>query len=61
MLAGEAPAAESTVELDGGKVPVAAVRVEVVTPETVKPLLVDTGFLDAGEIPACAGRLAVRR
>jgi D-xylose transport system substrate-binding protein len=61
LIKGEPAAATASVELAGGKVPVAAVRVEVVTPETVKPLLVDTGFLAADELPACAGRLAVRR
>ncbi|MBA3817957.1 MAG: substrate-binding domain-containing protein [Deltaproteobacteria bacterium] len=48
----------ATIELGGMDVPVAAVRVEVVTPDTVKPLLVDSGFLTAGELPACAHRLA---
>ncbi|MDQ3368213.1 MAG: substrate-binding domain-containing protein [Myxococcota bacterium] len=48
----------ATIELGGKDVPVAAVRVEVVTPETVKSLLVDSGFLTAGELPACANRLA---
>ena len=44
--------------MGGREVPIAAVRVEVVTPDTVKPLLVDTGFLAASELPACAGKLA---
>ncbi len=55
---GESPMAGSSMVLAGKSVPVAAVRVEVVTPDTVKPLLVDTGFLSADEIPACKSRLA---
>ena len=62
MLSGDAPRSGSgTVSLGGHDVPMAAVRVEVVTPETVKPLLVDSGFITASEIPACAGQLAARR
>jgi D-xylose transport system substrate-binding protein len=52
---------KGTIELGGGPVPVAAVRVALVTPETVKAAIVDSGFLDAGDLPACAGRLAVAR
>lgn len=55
---GETPMAGSSIALGGGSVPVAAVRVEVITPDTVKPLLVDSGFLTADEIPACKSRLA---
>ena len=40
------------------RVPVAAVRVEVITPATIKPLLVDSGFMSADELPACKARLA---
>jgi D-xylose transport system substrate-binding protein len=59
LVDGQAPKRGSaTVALDGGDVPVAAVRVEVVTPENVKSLLVDTGFLTAGQLPACANKLA---
>ena len=58
LLDGEAPKADATIALGGARVPVAAVRVEVVTPETIKPLLVDSGFLTADELPACKGRLA---
>jgi len=47
------PASSSTRTPDG--VPFAAVRVEVVTPATVKSLLLDTGFLTAQELPACGG------
>ena len=41
--------------------PVELVRVSVVTPDTVKPLLVDSGFLSVDELPACKTKLAVRR
>ncbi len=58
LVDGETPKAPATIALAGKQVPVAAVRVEVVTPENVKPLLVDTGFLKADELPACKGRLA---
>jgi len=61
LIAGRAPATSSTVELAGARVPVAAVRVEVVTADTVKPLLVDSGFLAADELPACHDRLAAVR
>jgi D-xylose transport system substrate-binding protein len=59
LLAGKPPKAPPTIALAGKQVPVAAVRVELVTPENVKPLLVDTGFLKADDLPACKGRLAV--
>jgi D-xylose transport system permease protein len=49
------PATGATVELAGAKIPVAAVRVEVVRPETVRSLLIDSGFLTAAEVPACGG------
>lgn len=58
LVKGETPAAGATVALDGGQVPVAAVRVEVVRKDDVKKLLVDTGFLTVGELPGCADRLA---
>jgi ABC-type xylose transport system substrate-binding protein len=58
LIKGEPPAVGATVALGGGKVPVAAVRVEVVRKDDVKKLLVDTGFLTAGELPGCADRLA---
>jgi D-xylose transport system substrate-binding protein len=61
LLDGSAPKAPATIALAGKPVPVAAVRVEVVRPETVKPLLVDSGFLAASEIPACASKLAQAR
>ena len=57
---GGAPMAGSSIALAGKSVPVAAVRVEVVTPETVKPLIVDSGFLSASDLPACKSRLAAR-
>jgi len=59
LIAGNAPPASTTLELGGGPVPVAAVRVALVTPETVKPLLVDSGFLSPDDIPGCAGKLAL--
>lgn len=58
LLDGGTPAGSSSIALAGKSVPVAAVRVEVVTPDTVKSLLVDTGFLSADELPACKNRLA---
>lgn len=61
LLDGSQPKAPATIALAGKPVPVAAVRVEVVTPDNVKPLLVDTGFLAASEIPACAKKLAQAR
>ena len=61
LLDGEIPAAGSSIALAGKSVPVAAVRVEVVTADNVKPLLVDTGFLTADELPACKNRLAAVR
>jgi D-xylose transport system substrate-binding protein len=60
LVKGETPAAGATLALDGGQVPVAAVRVEVVRKNDVKKLLVDTGFLTAQELPACAGKLAAK-
>jgi D-xylose transport system substrate-binding protein len=60
LLDGKPTTAPSTIVLGGKQVPNAAVRVEVITPETVKPLLVDTGFLRADEIPACKSRLAAK-
>lgn len=58
LVHGEALGSGATVSLGGAQVPVAAVRVEVVRKDDVKKLLVDTGFLTAGELPACADRLA---
>jgi D-xylose transport system substrate-binding protein len=49
----------SSMSLAGATVPVAAVRVDLVTPETVKSLIVDSGFLSAELLPACKSRLAV--
>ncbi len=60
LLDGQRIEAGSSVALAGTSVPVTAVRVEVVTPDTVKSLLVDTGFLSADELPACESRLARR-
>lgn len=58
LLDGARPEAGSSIALAGASVPVAAVRVEVVTPDTVKSLIVDSGFLTADELPACKNRLA---
>lgn len=58
LLDGTRPAAGATIALGGKPVPIAAVRVEVVTADNVKPLLVDSGFLTADELPACKNRLA---
>jgi len=58
LLDNEIPKADSTIALGGARVPVAAVRVEVITPETIKSLLVDSGFMSADELPACKARLA---
>ncbi len=58
LLDGDSPMAGSSIALAGKSVPVAAVRVEVITADTVKPLLVDTGFFTADELPACKERLA---
>jgi D-xylose transport system substrate-binding protein len=60
LLAGAAPRSDTSVMLAGKQVPVSTVRVEVVTAETVKPLIVDAGILTADELPACKARLAVR-
>jgi D-xylose transport system substrate-binding protein len=60
LLEGEQPKSSATIQLAGKPVPIAAVRVEVITPENVKPLLVDTGFLKADELPACKSKLATR-
>jgi len=49
---------DTTIALAGRDVPVAAVRVEVVTADNVKPLLLDSGFLTADDVPACKGKLA---
>ena len=58
LLDGGRPEAGSSIALAGTSIPVAAVRVEVVTPDTVKSLIVDSGFLTADELPACKNRLA---
>lgn len=60
LARGDSPAAATTLELGGGPVPVAAVRVALVTADTVKPLLVDSGFMTADALPACADKLAAR-
>ena len=59
LVRGEEIASATTMELGGGQVPVAAVRVALVTPETVKTLIVDSGFIAADELPGCADKLAM--
>lgn len=60
LLDGKMTAAPTTVAIAGKQVPTAAVRVEVITADNVKPLLVDSGFLRADELPACKSRLAAK-
>lgn len=57
LLHGERSIAATTITMGGKQIPVAAVRVEVVTPDNVKPL-VDSGFLSADDVPACKPHLA---
>jgi D-xylose transport system substrate-binding protein len=59
LLDGQRVEGGSSMALAGTTVPVAAVRVELVTPENVKSLIVDPGFLSAEALPACKSRLAV--
>jgi D-xylose transport system substrate-binding protein len=58
LLDNTTPKAKTTIALAGADIPVAGVRVEVVTRDNIKPLLVDSGFLSASELPACADKLA---
>jgi D-xylose transport system substrate-binding protein len=53
LARGETVPRSATLELGGGAVPVTAVEVSLVTPTTVKRLIVDSGFLPAGALPAC--------
>ena len=46
---------DTEIALDGGMVPMVAVPVEVVTPANVRALLIESGFLTAGDVPACRG------
>lgn len=55
---GKTPKAPEMIALGGKQVPVAAVKVEVVTPDNVKSVVVDSGFLNADDLPACKSRLA---
>jgi len=57
LLHDERSTASTTITMGGRQIPVAAVRVEVVTVDTVKPL-VDSGFLSADDVPACKHHLA---
>ncbi|MBA2543960.1 MAG: substrate-binding domain-containing protein [Deltaproteobacteria bacterium] len=52
ILSGTPANTAGTIALDGGQVPVVAVRVEVITPANAKSL-VDSGFVSASEVPAC--------
>jgi D-xylose transport system substrate-binding protein len=58
LLDGDTPTISARIALAGNQVPIAAVRVEVVTPDNVKPLLIDSGFFSADELPACKSKLA---
>lgn len=58
LARGEPVDARDTIELGGGRVPVVAVRVALVTADNVKQTVVDSGFLRADELPSCAGKLA---
>ena len=58
LMAGEPPKSEATVELAGSSVPIAAVRVELVTVENVKTL-VERGVLTREQLPSCKDKLAV--
>ena len=60
LLDHKQPASQTKIALGGRDVPVAAVRVEVVTPDTVKSLLIDSGFLSADDVPACKAKLALK-
>jgi D-xylose transport system substrate-binding protein len=60
LIAGKTPKPDMAMTLAGHKVPAAAVRVALVTPETVKKLVVDSGFLSADALPRCADKLAQR-
>jgi D-xylose transport system substrate-binding protein len=51
LLAGEAPTSSPRI----------TVGVELVTPDNVKPLLVDRGILNADDLPACKSQLATRK
>lgn len=58
LARGEAVKEDARIALGDGQVPVAAVRVALVTPDTVKALLVDSGFYQVDALPACASKLA---
>jgi D-xylose transport system substrate-binding protein len=60
LVRGEAVTTPAKVTLGGRAVPLVAVRVVLVTADTVKPLIVDSGFLPASSLPGCAARLARR-
>lgn len=51
----------SSIALAGTTVPVAAVRVELVTSDNVKSMIVDSGILSPDELPGCKHRLASAR
>ena len=52
IVRGTTPKAAATIELAGGKVPVVAVPVEVITPANARSLI-DSGFVPASKVPAC--------
>ncbi|MEO8549879.1 MAG: substrate-binding domain-containing protein [Kofleriaceae bacterium] len=59
LLHDERSTSSATITIGGKHIPTAAVRVEVVTPDTVKPL-VDSGFLSIDDVPACKSHLAAK-
>jgi ABC-type xylose transport system substrate-binding protein len=52
--------ADSTIDVDGIKVPLASVRVALVTRDTVKGVVVESGFLGASALTSCSKVLATR-
>jgi D-xylose transport system substrate-binding protein len=57
LLRGARPEAGVSM-IPGTSVPVAGVRVELVTADTVKSRIVDTGILSVDDLPACKTKLA---
>ncbi len=61
LLDGDDLARDATSFKIGGRfIPVAPVKVELITADTVKPRLVETGRVQAYELPACATQLVHR-
>jgi len=57
LARGERPHGDGTAPLGGGQVPMAAVRVALVTPDTVGSVVFQSGFIPRSALPSCA-RLA---